>query len=377
MIPPTDWGVVAAITAVCTLAAVLSGGLLVRVMRERSVTVHLLVASLAALATVAASVVVTTRAMFLSSHDARVVLVVVLLSVPAGGGVALVLGRSLRTASRQLSAAASLVGEPGYPALPAPVTAELSSVASALGEAHRRLAEAHGREVALEQGRRELVAWMSHDLRTPLAGMRAMAESLEDGIVQDPDTVDRYHRQLRVEVDRMADMVSDLFELSRVQGPLDLRLERVGAQDLVEEAVASADPVARAKGVRLVTSTQHRLPVSVDTTELGRVLRNLLVNAIRHTPHDGTIHVTAEPGDGHVTLAVSDGCGGIPAEDLTRVFDTAFRGDGTARTTMPDRRAGLGLAIARGIVEAHRGAISVANHGPGCRFEVRLPLAAD
>jgi len=140
---------------------------------------------------------------------------------------------------------------------------------------------------------------MSHDLRTPLAGMRAMAESLEDGIVTDPATVARYHAQLRVEVDRMAAMVSDLFELSRVQGSLDLQLERVGASDLVEEALASADPVARAMDIRLVASTEHLLPVSVDTTELGRVLRNLLVNAIRHTPHDGTIHVTTEPGEGH------------------------------------------------------------------------------
>ena len=126
-----------------------------------------------------------------------------------------------------------------------------------------------------------------------------------------------------------------------------------------------------------MASTEHLLPVSVDTTELGRVLRNLLVNAIRHTPHDGTIHVTTEPGDGHVTLAVSDSCGGIPADELDRVFDTAFRGGDAARTTTPHLRAGLGLAIARGIVEAHRGVISVANHGPGCRFEVRLPLAGD
>ena len=377
MIPPTDWGVVALVTASCALAAVALGWLLVHSLRRHSVTIHLVVASLAALVTVAASVVVTARAMFLSSHDARVVLVVVLLSVPAGAGVSLALGRSLRSASRQLAAAAALLGQPAYVTMPLPVTSELSSVAAALGEAHQRLAEAHEREVSIEQGRRELVAWMSHDLRTPLAGMRAMAESLEDGIVDDPATVSRYHRQLRVEVDRMAAMVSDLFELSRVQGPLDLNLQRIAAHDLVEEAVASADPVARAKGVRLVAPAGDRLPVTVDTTELGRVLRNLLVNAIRHTPHDGTIQVTAEPSDGHVTLAVADACGGIPVKDLDRVFDTAFRGDGAARTTTVHQGAGLGLAIARGIVEAHRGAITVANDGPGCRFEVRLPLAAE
>jgi signal transduction histidine kinase len=112
-------------------------------------------------------------------------------------------------------------------------------------------------------------------------------------------------------------------------------------------------------------------------TEFGRVLRNLLVNAIRHTPEEGTISVTAEPQEGTSGVTVADTCGGIPDDEIDRVFDPAFRGGDAARTTSPTQRAGLGLAIARGIVEAHRGAISVTNVGPGCRFEVRLPLAAD
>jgi signal transduction histidine kinase len=219
---------------------------------------------------------------------------------------------------------------------------------------------------------------MSHDLRTPLAGMRAIVESLADRVVVDTETVDRYHKQLRLEIDRMARMVSDLFELSRVQGPMKLRLERLAADDLVEEALASADPVARAKGIRLVARTSAGLPVTVDSEEFGRVMRNLLLNAIRHTPSEGTIAVTAGVSEapGAVSFTVTDGCGGIPEDDLPRVFETAFRGD-AARTTASDQGAGLGLAIARGIVEAHRGVIRVDNHGRGCRFEVRLPGVAD
>lgn len=383
MLDLSGWLQIAWLTALCALGGLVAGALLIRVFRTRSVTAHLLVASLAALATIAAAVMLTSHRMLLAEHDSAVVLVVVLLSLPAAGGVAALLGLSIRRGSRGLASSAALVGSAGYVEAPPPPTSELRALATAIDDAHHRLAAAHAREAVLERGRRELVAWMSHDLRTPLAGMRAMVEALEDGMAVDDATVGRYHRQLRIEVDRMTEMVSDLFELSRIQGSLRLRLERVGAGDLIEEALASAYPVARAKGVRLVAAEaaageaagEAALAVAVDTTEFGRVLRNLLLNAIRHTPADGTISVLAEPDGAHVALSVSDACGGIPEEDLDRVFDTAFRGN-TARTTSADQRGGLGLAIARGIVEAHAGEISVANLAGGCRFRVRLPLAA-
>ncbi len=219
---------------------------------------------------------------------------------------------------------------------------------------------------------------MSHDLRTPLAGMRAMIESLEDGVVADPETVSRYHRQLRVEVDRVAQMVTDLFELSRVEGPMRLHLERVAAGDLVQEALASADPVARVKGVRLVGET---LSDAAGPGRPGRVRPgDAQPAAQRHPAHAERGHHRRErrqrPGDGEVRFTVADACGGIPEEDLPRLFVSAFRGS-AARTAADGEGGGFGLAIARGIVEAHRGAIGVANHHPGCRFEVRLPIAAD
>ena len=283
----------------------------------------------------------------------------------------------MRRSTRSHVSAAGEVGTPAYGVASEPlVTRELRALGSALGEAHRRVTDAQVKEAALEQSRRDLVAGMSHDLRTPLAGMRAMAESLEDRVITDEETVARYHRQLRVEVDRMSMMVSDLFELARVQGSLRLELERVGAGDLVAEAMASADPVARAKGVHLAVSHAGALPVDVDPTELGRALQNLLVNAIRHTPSDGTILVATEPAESFVAVSVTDSCGGIPEADLDRVFETAFRG-GAARTRHPQQGGGLGLAIARGIVEAHHGDISVRNLDGGCRFELRLPLAVD
>lgn len=376
MIPAEAWLIVTAVSAGVALLAALAGTALLSLLGRRAVVVHLVVVSTAALATVAGAVLITTRLMFLSGHDARLVLVTVAVSGTTALGVALLLGRSLRAAGQALVGAAARLGDQTHDGVVPVPTAELRAVAIALDTAHHRLSGARAAAAAAETGRRDLVAGISHDLRTPLTGMRAMVEALEDGVVDDAPTVARYHHQLRVEIDRLAAMVSDLFELSRVEGPLQLNLQRVAAADLVDEAVASADPVARTKNLTLHAQSAPGLPVEVDTTEFGRVMRNLLLNAIRHTPADGSITVSAATGEGTVSFAVADACGGIPESDLPRVFQPAFRGD-AARTTAADQGGGLGLAIARGIVEAHRGAIRVANFGPGCRFVVSLPVAPD
>jgi signal transduction histidine kinase len=178
----------------------------------------------------------------------------------------------------------------------------------------------------------------------------------------------------------MVRMVDDLFELSRIHaGNLRLSLEPVMLGDLVSEAIASADPVARARGVRLGGGVEEGLEVVADPAELSRVVGNLVMNAIRHTPSDGIVEVVGRSGADGVELSVTDGCGGLSEEDMERAFDVAWQGS-SART--PDLSgvfgsgAGLGLAIVKGIVEAHHGRVSVSNHEPGCRFLVRLPHPA-
>ena len=294
----------------------------------------------------------------------------------AGLAVALVVGRRLTKASRAISSAVQGVGENGvYVAPPLTLPAELRELSDELAVTHERLAQARSRERALEASRRELVAWVSHDLRTPLAGLRAMAEALENQVVIDPREVSQYHTQIRREVDRLTVMIDDLFELSRIHaGALRLSKRMVGLEDLVAEVVASAEPVARHKGVRLSGAAVRGMPVFVDTAEMGRALRNLVTNAIRHTPSEGGVDVLAEVQGGMACVSVADACGGIPPGDLPRVFDVAFRGE-SARTPGPQEGAGLGLSIARGIVEAHSGQIAVRNAGPGCQFLIRLPLA--
>src|SRR5207244_4773143 len=251
---------------------------------------------------------------------------------------------------RLLVRAATSIGPAGTPGrLPVPRLAELRQVRDELDRAAIRLAESRSRERALEASRRELVAWVSHDLRTPLAGLRAMAEALEDQVVVDPHEVSTYHSQIRREVDRLTLMIDDLFELSRIHaGALRLSKRMVGLEDLIAEVVASAEPVARHKGVRLSGAAVRGMPVYVDSAEMGRALRNLVTNAIRHTPADGGVDVLAEVQSGMACVSVSDACGGIPPDDLPRVFDVAFRGE-SARTHGPQSGGGLGRSVRRGL----------------------------
>lgn len=240
--------------------------------------------------------------------------------------------------------------------------------------------EARERERAAEVSRRELVAWISHDLRSPLAGIRAMGEALSDGVVTKPDEVATYADRISGEVTRLSGMVDDLFELSRITaGALRLTLAEVGLPEVVEQTVDGQQQLARQRGVAL-RSYVHGWPVVLGSDpELARVVRNLVSNAVRHTPPGGAIAVHVGTAGSQAVLAVDDACGGIPAEELSRVFDIAFRGT-SARTPHGDgdgpASGGLGLAIAKGLVEAHGGTITVHNQPPGCRFEVRLPLAA-
>ena len=243
--------------------------------------------------------------------------------------------------------------------------------------------EARDRERAAESARRELVTWISHDLRTPLAGIRAMAEALADGVVDDAAENGEYARRIGKETERLAGMVDDLFQLSRItSGALRLTLAAVPLGEVVSDALAAESARAACKGVRLISDPGAVWPVVRGSDpELARVVRNLVSNAVRYTPPDGTVVLAAGTEGDQAWLRVQDSCGGIPESDLDRVFDVAFRGT-VARTPSAsdegpsDSGAGLGLAIARGLVEAHDGRIEARNFGPGCSFEVRLPLAS-
>lgn len=376
----TEILVVAASAATAVGVVGLAAGYL---LRRRSLRWQLGLVAVVAVLSVLAGVLAVTQRMLISEHDLGVVTLVTIGAAVIALVVAMALAAALTRFSAALRADVRRVGEGGEAGAAASATArvpaEFRALAEELDDMQARLAESRSREARVETARRELVSWVSHDLRTPLAGLRAMTEALEDGVAPDPA---RYHRQIRAEVDRMSRMVDDLFELSRIHaGVLPMAPEPLPLDDLVSEAIAAAEPVARAQGVRLGGSVEPGLVVRVDPAGLTRVLANLVANAVRHTPEGGAVEIvaTADADGGAVELSVSDGCGGIAESDLARVFDIAWTGS-SARTPDlwgADARAGLGLAIVKGIVEAHEGEVSVHNlEADGCRFLVRLPLSA-
>jgi signal transduction histidine kinase len=347
----------------------------IRLLRRASLRLSLQVASAIAVLAVVAGTLGTANAMFISQHDLGVITLVCAVAGLAAFGVCWLLGRQVETSSLALRRAARALGqeEDGFSSPAGPMAAELTALSQELAATSVKLHQARESERRMERSRRQLVAWVSHDLRTPLAELRAMAEALEDGIAADTG---RYHRQIRAEVTRLSNMVDDLFELSRIEsGTLSLSLDRIEVGDLISDAVASMEALARARGVQLAGVAGSPLMVPADARELSRALANLLANAVRHTPEGGCVQVAASAEAGGVLMTVADGCGGIPEADLALVFDLAWRGT-SARTPGADGGAGLGLAIVRGIVEAHQGQVSVVNTEVGCRFEVRLPAFA-
>jgi signal transduction histidine kinase len=371
----SDLAQITAWTAGAAMLTIAVGIVGQRTLARRSVGLQVMLVSLVTVITALAAVAAISYCM-LPATDRNVMLELMGIAGVAGLAVASVIGRSVTRATRRLLAAVREVGGSGIYTPPSiALPSELAGLSDGIAEAHDRLGRARAREQALEASRRELVAWVSHDLRTPLAGLRAMAEALEDKVVTDPREVDRYHSQIREETDRLAAMIDDLFQLSKIHaGALRLTPRLSGLEDLISEVAASAEPVARAKGVRLTGGVASGMRVLIDPAEFGRAVRNLVTNAIRHTPPGGTVELLGEIRSGLAYLSVADECGGIPTDDLPRVFDVAFRGE-TARTPDPSGGAGLGLSIARGIVEAHSGQVSVRNTGPGCRFVIALPLA--
>lgn len=352
----------AAIVAAGTLAV----GLLVAAVCRRLPTVRLQLAVFGVTAALLplVAIISTGVVMFDSTHDLTIVLV-----ASAGGLAALVgafvLGRSilepmlrLRTASADL--AAGHLGARANESGPA----EVAEVARAFNQMGDRLEE-------LFDARRQLVAWASHDLRTPLASLQAMLEAVEDGLAEPED----YLPAMRDQVTALGTLVDDLFELARLDsGALTIELRDAGIETLVESCLRGVEAEASARQISLETRIDGALPLArCAPDKVERVLSNLVRNALRHTPSDGAVAIVVRPDEREVVVEVEDTGEGFGQEALRRMFDRFWRGD---RARSADG-AGLGLAIARGLVEAQGGRIWAENRqGGGGRVCFTLPAAA-
>ncbi len=322
------------------------------------------------------NILVAAWLMFLSTHDLELLLVLCGFAFLATAGAAIVMTRTVSHRFEALEAAAARLAEGDLSARvdirgddeAARVGAAFNKMAAALESAHKQRAET-------EQARRALFAAISHDLRTPLSTMQAMVEAMVDGVVTDRETSARYLHNIRSEVGRLSSLIDDLFELTTIDsGELRLHLESLRLEDVVAETIDAFRPQAERAGIRLAFEPGRATPpVSVDPQRLTRVLYNLLQNAVRHTPADGSIVLRTEPTAEGVQVEVRDTGEGIPPRDLPHVFDTFYRGE-ASRLRANGSGSGLGLSIARGIIEAHGGRIWVqSSEGSGSTFGFVLP----
>jgi len=221
----------------------------------------------------------------------------------------------------------------------------------------------------VEEARRGLVAAASHDLRTPLASLRLLVEAVDDGVAGEDR--DRYLGEIRTHVAVLSDLIDDLFELSRIEaGDISWTMRRVELGDLIGDTVAAFRTSAEERGVHLAAELPRgEVVAEADAEKVQRVLYNLIQNAIRHTPADGSVTVRAKGGPSEVEVEVADSGEGVPADQSERVFDAFYRGD----SARDGDGAGLGLAISRAIVEAHGGRIWLEDGHPGTRVRFTLP----
>ncbi len=318
------------------------GALATLTVARRSVAIATAMGPVVVVASMAAGVLVTAEAMFLSSYDFALISWVLAASVP----IAFVCGYFLYRAVRLIDRSAS------------------------------QAVTDREREQVLAASRREMISWASHDLKSPLAGIKIMAEALEDGVAADPAD---YHRRIRHESDRMNRMVDDLLEMSRLnQGDLNSALSVIDLSELTCDVMSSQLVVAEQQDVSMPMPTGVPLPIRADAARVERAVANVVRNAIIYTPAGGGVKVSlaagSEADQDFARLQVADACGGLSSEDLSRMFDPGWRGS-ASRTPGASAGIGVGLTITQAVVSEAGGQMTVENHGDGCRVTILLPLA--
>lgn len=318
--------------------------------------------------------------MFISAHDAQFLLVLLVFSGVISLGFGYLMSRTITGGLGELAQGAEKIAGGD---LSARVKIKSGDEVERLGVAFNNMADklenAALKQKELEQARRDVVAAVSHDLRTPLASLRAMIEALNDGVVTDEATTRRYLTNAQLQAENLSLLVDDLFELSQLDaGVMQWNAEPSSLRDLISDTLETMHVQAAEKNIKLSGWVDPSVdPVLMNSHQMQRVLYNLIQNALRHTPANGTVFVEARQRDqdGQVQVDVIDTGEGIPESDVPRIFEQFYRGEKSrSRET---GGAGLGLAIAQRIVQAHNGKIWVeSKRGAGSRFSFTLPRAS-
>lgn len=375
--PINDVALMAGFLAITALVSALAGYGSYRLgWMERTPTIRWSLLGVYALSSVLTffNVWLTARLMFASEHDLLLATVLLVFA----GGMAMALGYFLSSALtdriRTLDQAAKAIaaGDLGV-RIPMRGQDEIALLARTFNQMAEQLQAAARQQHELETLRRDLIAWAGHDLQTPLASVQAVVEALADGVVEDPETAQRYLRTAQKNIHALSVLIDDMFQMAQLDaGGMPLERAENSLSDLISDTMESFSELAARQGVELQGSVDARIdPVIMDAQRIGRVLNNLVSNALQHTPTGGRVSVRASRQPQAVLVEVTDTGQGIRSEDLPFIFDRFYRGEKSrSRST---GGAGLGLAIAKGIVEAHGGQIGVENAVQGTRFYFTIP----
>ena len=313
--------------------------------------------------------------MFASQHDLLLAIVLLVFA----GGMAMVLGYFLSSTVTErihlLKGAAERLAQGDLQTrVPVHGRDEVAALAKTFNQMAEQLQAVDQKQRELESLRRDLIAWVSHDLQTPLTSMRAILEALSDGMVEDPETVKRYLSTAQRDVRSLSSLIDDLFQMAQLDaGGFPLHRAKASLGDLISDTLESFTELAKQGEIRLEGNVDSDVdPVHMDTQSIGRVLNNLIGNALRHTPPMGRVSVWVRRTGQGVDVTVSDTGEGIRAADLPYIFERFYRGEKSRNRGTGG--AGLGLAIARGIVQAHGGDIRVESEiGKGTQFTFSIP----
>lgn len=311
-----------------------------------------------------ANVYFTLQLMYISQHDMMLTTGLLIFAGILAFISAMLIASSLIERIRRLDNAAEQVAKGAlHTRVDMRGNDELAQLASMFNHMAQTLEEAREKEHRIEQNRRDWIAWASHDLRTPLASIRAMNEAMLDGVVTDPDTIRRYRQQIHQEIRHLSQLIDDLFDLSQLDtGHLKLNRVQTHLSDLIHTAIAGLTARAEQKSVTIASDIAPNLPLlAIAPDKIQRVLYNLLDNAVHHTPNGGRVTLSVTYQHNQVSVRVHNTGSVIAPDDLPHIFERFYRGERSRAKSSASgyRGTGLGLAIARGFIEAHGGTIHV------------------